>query len=342
MTEPPEAVVLDLANAWKVAYLRRLSAEKADQSYIDAYLKAWNLRTTDVFSNPPPAASVADPDRAAFADRIRQLEKLREIPETIGTVSITDWHAAERTSWWGKPLNPRVFWESRVVWQDGDATNAAVRHGRAYPPVPYHDPGLRHEKDDDKDRELLTGGAKGPWLVLHYTDREDAFWNKLASSHHRTVLDVEKRQWVVAPRLLEMSRRFKDGATKEEWTEFDEIRQREIQHGYPPEAFTDDAMLWSYVVKERQEYRELIRPGQTAKDGALEKFKQGLCVDAKYLTEPSDAEVLKRARAWKIDYLRRLRAERIHEPYMNAYLKAWDLKPDEVFTNVAISPQPTR
>ena len=36
-------------NAWKCRYLRRLRAEKTDESYIDAYLKAWNLDARDVF-----------------------------------------------------------------------------------------------------------------------------------------------------------------------------------------------------------------------------------------------------------------------------------------------------
>jgi hypothetical protein len=37
------------ANAWKVAYLRRLRQEKTDESYIKAYLKAWNLSEKQVF-----------------------------------------------------------------------------------------------------------------------------------------------------------------------------------------------------------------------------------------------------------------------------------------------------
>ena len=37
------------ANAWKLAYLQRLRREKTDQSYIDAYLKVWNLSTNEVF-----------------------------------------------------------------------------------------------------------------------------------------------------------------------------------------------------------------------------------------------------------------------------------------------------
>lgn len=37
------------ANAWKVAYLRRLRQEKTDESYINAYLHAWRLSSNEVF-----------------------------------------------------------------------------------------------------------------------------------------------------------------------------------------------------------------------------------------------------------------------------------------------------
>jgi hypothetical protein len=37
------------ANAWKIAYLQRLRREKTDESYINAYLQAWNLSATEVF-----------------------------------------------------------------------------------------------------------------------------------------------------------------------------------------------------------------------------------------------------------------------------------------------------
>lgn len=38
------------ANTWKISYLQRLRREHTDESYINAYLKAWNLSATDVFS----------------------------------------------------------------------------------------------------------------------------------------------------------------------------------------------------------------------------------------------------------------------------------------------------
>jgi hypothetical protein len=39
---------LSLTNVWKIAYLQRLRNERVDDSYINAYLKAWGLSTNDI------------------------------------------------------------------------------------------------------------------------------------------------------------------------------------------------------------------------------------------------------------------------------------------------------
>jgi len=49
ITEPLSADDIKAANAWKVSYLSRLRQEKADESYINAYMQAWNLSSNDVF-----------------------------------------------------------------------------------------------------------------------------------------------------------------------------------------------------------------------------------------------------------------------------------------------------
>lgn len=50
VTQPPADEQLRAANAWKVAYLQRLCRENIDESYINAYLQAWNLSADAVFS----------------------------------------------------------------------------------------------------------------------------------------------------------------------------------------------------------------------------------------------------------------------------------------------------
>ena len=53
ITEPLTQDQIDAANAWKVAYLNRLRSEQWDDSYINAYLQAWNLSEEYVFGSSP-------------------------------------------------------------------------------------------------------------------------------------------------------------------------------------------------------------------------------------------------------------------------------------------------
>lgn len=53
ITEPLTEEQVKAANAWKIAYLRRLRREKTDQSYIKAYLAAWKLDPAKVFQDEP-------------------------------------------------------------------------------------------------------------------------------------------------------------------------------------------------------------------------------------------------------------------------------------------------
>ena len=50
VAEPLSDAQAQLKNAWKIAYLQRLRKEKTDESYINAYLQAWNLSPAEVFS----------------------------------------------------------------------------------------------------------------------------------------------------------------------------------------------------------------------------------------------------------------------------------------------------
>ena len=51
--EPLTQEQMNAANAWKVAYLNRLRSEQWDESYINAYLQAWNLSEEYVFGASP-------------------------------------------------------------------------------------------------------------------------------------------------------------------------------------------------------------------------------------------------------------------------------------------------
>lgn len=50
ITDPLTDAQVKAANAWKVSYLQRLRREQVDESYINAYLKSWNLSSEAVFN----------------------------------------------------------------------------------------------------------------------------------------------------------------------------------------------------------------------------------------------------------------------------------------------------
>ena len=54
ITEPLTQEQINAANDWKVKYLNRLRNENWDESYIKAYLQAWNLTEDYVFENRDP------------------------------------------------------------------------------------------------------------------------------------------------------------------------------------------------------------------------------------------------------------------------------------------------
>ena len=103
--------------------------------------------------------------------------------------------------------------------------------------------------------------------------------------------------------------------------------------GYPAESMSDEALLWAYVMKQRERYEKNVKPFQNSLMGsnsAAIQFHQ-LAVDSNLVTEPLTAEQLKAANAWKIVYLQRLRREKTDDSYINAYLKASNLREAEVF-----------
>ncbi len=51
ITDPLTDEQIKTANGWKYAYLQRLRRENVDESYIKAYLKAWNLSAMEVFGS---------------------------------------------------------------------------------------------------------------------------------------------------------------------------------------------------------------------------------------------------------------------------------------------------
>ena len=91
-------------------------------------------------------------------------------------------------------------------------------------------------------------------------------------------------------------------------------------------------------MKKRKEYAERLASGWTPAQ-ILQDFLEDVYVDPKYITEPLSEEDLRAANAWKVEYLRRLRAEKTDESYINAYMQAWSLSSNEVFGAESVEPE---
>lgn len=81
-------------------------------------------------------------------------------------------------------------------------------------------------------------------------------------------------------------------------------------------------------------------PDQRTNTLAVQRFFRRLAIDPKYILDPSTDEQLRDAKAWKIEYLRRLRTEKIDESYIDAYLAAWGLSRLEVFGDTVLPHSP--
>lgn len=270
-------------------------------------------------------ACVSACNRVSTSLRLAELEKLGSVP-IDGTFS--DWQLAQRTSWWGKPVDPNEFWQDRVVWLDRRTFRDAHAYGRKCPPIPVDaDVSWLHIYRDDKEstgaRSLDdTGpsfwGNSGEW----------AFWNRWALEHPRPPAAIEKKQLELAEFLVATRHDFEHGKNYARHTARslkdgeESICQEAIELGYPPEAFNISALLHAHTQAKRLEYRQLCEQGRE-RDGELsERFRKKLYISEEAILRP---DVISTNDSWRILYLKRLRAEGTDESYISAYLDAWSL-----------------
>jgi len=156
-------------------------------------------------------------------------ESYGEIP-AYASKNGPEWQYAQYTSWWGKRLDPEEFWKGRTIWLDASATDAARRHGRDYPPIPSTTNNAWLAPFSDKDEGSTSGGPdSGPFITFYGSYRERVYWDKFWRTHPKPPEDLAREQSQTAedldiPNVLSID------------------RSREIEAGYPPEAFTDDAL----------------------------------------------------------------------------------------------------
>jgi hypothetical protein len=309
-------------------------------------------RPTSAKSQPltqgvPPASAkptslippLAERNRMSLGDHLRWLEEHGEVPQDA---DLFEWRLAQKASWYGQPLDPKVFWHNRVVWLNEAAQAAAKRHGRLYPPPPYEDAGMPQYGADGSPAPFSKQGGGGPdgaGLDYKWTSAERAFWDHFARTHPRPPEDLDREQRVIAEMVIGRRRAApgqSPGASipisPELLASSDQsVKARAIGRNYPPEAFSEEALLWSYVLGRRQEL-EMGPPQLLESNGAAAaKLLRDVPVDSNLITKPLTAQQVQAANAWKIAYLHRLRLEKTDESYITAYLQAWNLNAAEVF-----------
>lgn len=298
---------------------------KAQQhTAVTAHSNASTLSEASLSSN----ILAAKPDAQ---NRLARLEQLGRVPENA---DVWDWSLAQKTSWWGKRIDPAQFWSGRPVWLDRANVLAAHQHGRFYPPIPYED--TRFKTRSNKDEPTMAS-PDSPDVTLYLTDEESAFWDLFSKTHPKPPESITEWQRRLAEDILGTRHNFEmhvnPGSVNQ--TDIREMEQaardRVLRLGYPPEAFSDESLRWAYVISKRTLYEQQFVQAHTEGTSAASNFLARLCVDSKLITKPLTEDQLKASNAWKIRYLQRLRNEGNDESYIAAYLQDWNLSPDGVF-----------
>jgi hypothetical protein len=292
-----------------------------------------------------PAQSIGTPSTQDFRDleerklmgmseRLKWLEQHGSVPNDADAV---DWQLAQKTSWWGKPLDSKEFWKDQVVWFDKASEDRARRKGRAYPPMPYDDSRFASYANDRDFDDSKFWNIEGPNIRFRGTERESAFWTEFIKTKPHPPERLAREQYQVANAILGNRYRFEreGNPAKTNPQRLAQQQQSEIGQaqklGSPAEAVSEEALFWSYVMKQREEYETRIAPLSNVNQMVFTNWTGRLFVDRKYVIESLTTEQLATANSWKVSYLQRLRRDKVDESYINAYLKAWNLTSTQVF-----------
>lgn len=298
--------------------------------------------TSVLDKSPPTCPARSERWKMRVEDRLELLERLGCVPAD-GDVS--DYNIAQKTTWWGHRLDPVTFWSNRVVWLDERNVSDANRMGREYPPIPFVDPRFA-DRDDSIDVDNKAASAEGPTIRLHQTDRENAFWNMFVVTQPRPPADLSKRQFEEAERMLKSSFDFEHrgnpgGLTQESLAEIqNHWGQQAKDAGYPTEAFSMESLRLAYMNRMRTEYQDALTAQGNGNSLPMRQFQRRLCVPIEDLKQPMTESDRNAIDAWKIAYLRRLRAQKTDESYISAYLQAWNLDAKTVFKEPGLAENP--
>jgi len=206
-----------------------------------------------------------------------------------------------------------------------EATVAANKLGRLYPPIPFGE--TKFSSRSEKDFAGISGGSDGGWTTYHSNDREGAFWSDFERTHPLPPEEIERKQVEIEHDIL-ASKNWKMRRPKDIDSALKADREAVADLNYPPEALTDDALHWAYVVHQNQQYQKDVRHMPIEVVQAVAKNDGA---DLAQLTNSLTAEQIVAANAWKIAYLQRLKRENTDKSYIDAYLRAWNLSSNVVF-----------
>lgn len=252
--------------------------------------------------------------------KLEFLEQNRMVPERADR---SDWQLAPKASWWGKPLDPKEFWEGKVIWLSREARAQALAHGRGYPPIPLPYATLPLYQNQHDVVSDSGGFDSGDGIRTRYNYGESAFWNEFSMTNPIPPDDINFEQLLAASRTVNGQPAALADQKPDPDSEF--IRNHPVRLGFPPEAFTPEALFWTYVMDKRSRYEQLESSDLPKKDVRIDMLLSDVKVDSQYITQPLSAEQIQAANAWKIAYLNRLQQQKTDSSYINAYLKAWNI-----------------
>ncbi|MEI6564060.1 MAG: hypothetical protein WCO42_07125 [bacterium] len=258
---------------------------------------------------------------------LEELEKLGHLPNEPWTDEL---RLAEKTSWWGKPIDPAVFWKNRPVWYD-PVDRYAHDRGRQCPPIPFYDSALRQCSTQDwQSSGCATPEGYTPRYVNN--DYEQNFWAKWSRFLPQPPYLIENAQLGQAKLMMSVENRSRiplnqqrgRGITARDVEEYwQTVGGMAKSDGCPPEAFERRAIYTIFVLNQYGK-QETTRPA------SIEQWR-GIVPD-EYLNA-SKVQLIEMHKEWQRAYVERLGKELPKHPqlapfadrYIKAYKEAWGL-----------------